>query len=389
MIFSYHPVFFKHLQRVASEKGRVSDRRRILDMNCYHRKENPLFWIGRFMHNHIPIDRTNQLNLFDIYSEPIPTIDRGFKKTFSEICIETAQNFWNEHDDVTVLWSGGLDSTCAASAFLQTKTPGKKLTLLCSEDSVKEYPGFYEKHQSIVKIEDPMTFWGRFTVSQNATKYITGDIGDQLFGGIIDEFGGRKNADWQNFIEWDNVFRQKWMASDFLKRDWTPKEKRDFIDVLTNFNTQAPFPIVSLFDFVWWLTFSTRMTAASNNIAVLAAEKLGSDKVIRNSYSCFFYNHDFQQWSMLNHHLKYPGSLETYKQPIKDFIIDYNKDKDFITDKRKEISTPKLLGDDWFHHWTRNKETAYLVMTDGTIYSPWNDIPYDMIDPLILKTRIG
>jgi hypothetical protein len=132
------------------------------------------------------------------------------------------------------------------------------------------------------------------------------------------------------------------------------------------------------------LTFTTRVNGAGNNITVLTTEVNNSKKAVFNTYSPFFLNYDFQQWAMTHHEEKYPGDLTTYKKPAKDFIVNYTKDYDFILNKKKEESTPRLLGDDnWFQNWTRSRDSNYLIMRDGTIYGPNNEIPFYELSSLL------
>jgi hypothetical protein len=384
MIFSYHPLLFFHFKKIADRYPNDPISQKIKKFDFYHKENNQLYWLGKFMKNRTPVDRTGRLNLIDVKYLPISKIKYSFNKSFDEVCHSTAVNYWNDNNDITVLWSGGLDSTCVAVSLLQTKPENKKLTFLGSIESIEEYPSFYEQHKNMIKIVTPEQFWNTFTYHQTDTKYVTGDIGDQIFGGIIDEFGNKKDLPWQNFIEWENIFSQKYFNNPELKRNWTREEKNKFIGSCEIFNKKAPFKIITLFDFVWWLTFSTRMNGAANNITVLSSEVTKVKQAAINTYSPFFFNEDFEQWSMINHHLKYPAGIETYKQPIKNFIIKYNNDVDFLSNKRKEKSTPRLLGEKkWFQNWGNNKNTNYLIMTDGTIYSPENEIPFDLMKSLL------
>ena len=384
MIYSYHPGYFKHFKRIADRYPNDLFSKKITEFKFYHKNNNPLYWMGRFMTNSVPVDRTNKFNLLNMEDCPIPKIDNFFNKTYDEVCYSSALEYWKYYNDITVLWSGGLDSTCVAIAFLQTRPLDKKLSFVGSVESIEEYPKFYEDHKSLITIDTPTQFWNRFKVRSTDTRYVTGDIGDQIFGGCINEFGDRKNENWQNFIDWKDVFRQSYMLSEELRREWTSKEKQRFLDKMEQFNLQAPFPIVTLFDFVWWLTFSTRVNGAGNNITVLTTEMTGIKKAAIDTYSPFYLNNDFQQWSMLNHQAKYPGGVETYKQPIKNFIIRYNNDTDFMMNKKKEKSTPRLLGNDnWFQDWVRNMDTNYLIMSDGTMYNKENDVPFDLIKTLL------
>jgi asparagine synthetase B (glutamine-hydrolysing) len=279
MIYSYHPAYFKHFKRIASQYPNDPVSKKIEEFKFYHKSNNRLYWMGRFMTNSVPVDRTNKLNLLKMEDCPIPEIDHSFNKTYDEVCYSSASEYWKYHDDITVLWSGGLDSTCVAIAFLQTQTVGKRLSFVGSVESIEEYPKFYEDHKSLITIDTPSQFWNRFKVRSTDTRYVTGDIGDQIFGGCINEFGDKKEEDWQNFIDWKDTFRQSYMLSEELRREWTDKEKQKFLDKMEKFNCQAPFPIVTLFDFVWWLTFSTRVNGAGNNITVLTTEMTGIKNV--------------------------------------------------------------------------------------------------------------
>jgi hypothetical protein len=385
MIYSYHPGYFRHFVRIASKYPNDPRAQQILDFKFYGKKENPMWWIGRFMTNLVPVDRTDHLNVLKVNTWPIPKVNRKFAKSYDQICYETATEYWDNHDDISVLWSGGLDSTCVAIAFLETKPIGKKLTLVGTQESVDEYPTFYEQHKEITKIDSADEFWQRFTFHQNETKYVSGDLGDQIFGGCIDEFSELKDEPWQNFLEWDDIFAQSLLHVDNLTRDWTIPEKKNFIKKFEKFNSRAPFPIVTLFDFVWWMTFTTRYNGAANNITNLVTALYKLPKAAIDTVSCFFHSDDFQQWSMTHHHLKYPAGPETYKQPIKDFIAKYNGDVDFLKNKRKEKSTPRLLrNEDWFRQWRLNDNANYyLIMSDGTLYNQQNDIPFElMVDSL-------
>jgi hypothetical protein len=164
------------------------------------KKDNPLFWMGKFISTLNPIDRTGVFNILKTDYSPIPDVDVFFNKSFDDICYSTATYYWEKHDNITLLWSGGFDSTCVAISFIETKLKDKKLTLLGTQESVEEYPSFYEANKHLIKIEEHEVFWNRFALPQNETTYITGDIGDQIFGGCIDEYPNYKNDDWDSFI---------------------------------------------------------------------------------------------------------------------------------------------------------------------------------------------
>lgn len=384
MIYSYHPTYWKHFTRIARNNAADPWFKKFVEFDFLGKTQNPLFWAGRFITNHVPVDRTGRLNVLNVNFAPIPEVDNMFNKSFSQVCYETASNYWEQYNDISVLWSGGLDSTGVAVALLETKPDNKRLTIIGTAESIDEYPDFYEKHKSICVIDDPIKFWSRLSTVSTDTHYVSGDIGDQLFGGVIDEFGDKRFLPWEDFIYWPDTFSQSQMQHQKYQREWTISEKKKFLDDMTAFNSAAPFPIKTIFDFVWWLTFSTRVNGAKQNLTVLATELNKNKIAVLDTVSTFYFNHDFQQWSMLNHHLKYPGDVTTYKQPIKDLIISYNNDVDFLTKKIKVKSTPKILGDqDWFSNWIKNSEANYVIMNDGTTYNSQNDIPFEVMKEVL------
>lgn len=384
MIFDYNLNYFIHYKRIANNHKENEKAKKILEFQFLNKIDNPLFWIGRLTKTPGVIDRTEKLNILKTDYVPIPKIDKNFNKSFSEICYSTANNYWDMYDDVTIFWSGGLDSTCLTIAMLETKPIGKKISIVGTQESIEEYPYFYETHKNIIKIVETQTFWEYFKTPQNETTYITGCCCDQIFGGNIDEFLNFKNNDWDSFIEWKDPFRTNFIPPAIpievqkkLKTPWAKIEKKKFLDTLNEFNSSAPFKVKTIFDFFSWVGFAVGYMPSSNNITKYSTEILSLEKANLNSHIRFFKTYDFQQWFLNNHLIKYPGAENTYKQPIKTFIINYNKDIDFISSKKKENSTVKLLNKNFFKTFIKTDSSYYLIMKNSTIYSHKNDIPFE------------
>jgi hypothetical protein len=75
MIYGYHPTYYKHFLRIASKYPNDSRAKQILNFNFHSRKENPLWWISRFMHNQVPVDRTDTFNILKVDTWSIPDVD--------------------------------------------------------------------------------------------------------------------------------------------------------------------------------------------------------------------------------------------------------------------------------------------------------------------------
>ena len=147
----------------------------------------------------IPIDRTGTLttpikvnSLF-----PMPTLC-PMQKTYQEVCDERAVEIMKQarHLDsrVSVLWSGGIDSTAALVSLLKnsSRNDHKVLVVLMSGNSISENPNFYREH-----VRGKLT-----TDTASAVPYIlggpdifiSGEHNDQIFGSdvmaiLIKKFG--------------------------------------------------------------------------------------------------------------------------------------------------------------------------------------------------------
>jgi len=378
--------YFIHYKKIASQNLEIDLMKKINEFPFLSKKDNPLFWMGRLISTLNPIDRTGIFNILKTDYSPIPDVDVVFNKSFDDICYSTATYYWEKHDNITLLWSGGFDSTCVAISFIETKLKDKKLTLLGTQESVEEYPSFYEAHKHLIKIEEHEVFWNRFASPQNETTYITGDIGDQIFGGCIDEYPNYKNDDWDSFIEWEDPFNVRFLPSTInenvvkkLQIPWTKIEKKNFLNVINKFNASSPIPIKTIQDLIWWFSFCIRYHTAANNIVNFSTAVCDVEKANIGSYICFFDNYDFQQWSIKNHHLKYLAGIETYKKPMRDFILKFNNDTEYVTTKQKEKSITKILKHNFFKTLLGINSKYYLIMNDGTIFNNSQDIPLEMM----------
>ena len=152
-VYNYKPTFWLNLKRIVQDNPdidtKVADK--ILNFQSCNKETDALYWIGRMMKSVGAVDRTGKLNHFQTQYTPIPTINQ-FNKSFSEICLETANEFWNKNDLIEISWSGGIDSTAAALALLETKPLDKTLIIGGTLASIAEYPKFYESNKSIFKI---------------------------------------------------------------------------------------------------------------------------------------------------------------------------------------------------------------------------------------------
>jgi asparagine synthetase B (glutamine-hydrolysing) len=345
------------------------------------------------------VDRTGMLNNFKTSYDPIPTVE-DFNKTFRQVCLETAEQYWIDYDYLEVLWSGGIDSTATALALLETKTATKKLVMVCTQNSIDEYPLFYDRYKEFCQVLTSDEFFSIDRVN-TPTAVITGDGGDQIFGSqlvVVEDADLHKTrSSWHEMLDWPDVFRQSkiktkpnsWPPKIAAKVPWTKEEKNHFIEKLEQHTTACPFPIVSCFDMAWWLNFSTKMNYVAVRIPVISIEKFNKSQEMLDltTRKAFYLNDDFQRWSMTNHNLKISTEGKSYKQPAKDFIYSITGDADYALNKRKEPSTPKLLEDNWLTNWKKDLTANYVMLDDGRFFNTTRPISTALLEEIFKKER--
>jgi len=102
----------------------------------------------------------------------------------------------------------------------------------------------------------------------------------------------------------------------------------------------APFPIISVFDFLWWTNFSLKWQHVE--LRVLNGRDTVEKEVYQTRIAHFYNSESFQLWAMQpsNHALKMPqlGVWTSYKLPLKEFIFAYTADEVYLRTKEKEGS---------------------------------------------------
>ena len=107
-------------------------------------QEPSIIAIGQIVQAYMPVDRTGSCNYFDMMYESIPSID-NFNKTFEECCMDAAKELWKLGKPIELFWSGGIDSSGALIALLETKSQSDILSIRYTQNSIDEFPLMWEK----------------------------------------------------------------------------------------------------------------------------------------------------------------------------------------------------------------------------------------------------
>ena len=286
------------------------------------------------------IDRTGDINSNICILESIPS-DYNLIYNFDEICKISAKEIVSKAllDEVKIhlLWSGGIDSTTALIAiYKELKNVNKTecLKILLSKESIDEFENFFTNF--IKKNIDYEVFTPPiFTSLDKDNLSITGELGDQIFGGnMVYDYMDRDDI----FDNWREPFL------DILYKKFKDIKKVDNCVGFTEpFMRRAPFELKSLYDLLWWFSFASKWQVVQYTLISQTYQegelqfKLG-DNIIH------FFNHiEFQKWAIQNRINQTRYDVYNYKFQAKEYIYNFFPDKDYLLKKQKEKSLKKII----------------------------------------------
>ena len=357
----------------------------------------PIITVGQIVQAYMPVDRTDIFNPFNMVYEPIPTTE-NFNKTFEECSMEAAKNLWQLGKPIELFWSGGIDSSGALIALLETKSETDVLNIRYTQDSIDEFPLMWErlvKHRN-----DPLSSKEMLTndlFENHDIIKITGECGDQCFGSdALHKNLHRHSDDWESIFTWDKeeIFHFIFMLDGSVPplEDHTFQKKKEALaEVLFEHVDNAPIEIKTIFDIYWWMNFCFKWHDVDSRMIFTFSTTAEWESTIS-----FFNTENFQKWSIVNHDIKHGGTWETYKQPAKEYINKYIKDETYRKNKTKEPSLIKILSGsidgeyDYAYRKARRQmpERIKLVLEDGRSWRNKDKVPRDIRKELGLYKNV-
>ena len=169
------------------------------------RSTPPIRSAGQLVQAYMSVDRTDKFNPFHMLYDPIPKF-KNFNKSWEECCMHAARDLWKLGKPIELFWSGGIDSSGALIALLETKSNSDVLNIRYTQDSIDEFPLMWEKmvkdkngpipHK---KMLDSSLFENHDIIK------VTGECGDQCFGSDALHANLDKHADdWESVFTWPN-----------------------------------------------------------------------------------------------------------------------------------------------------------------------------------------
>jgi hypothetical protein len=288
-------------------------------------------------------------------------------------------------------------------ALLETKSESDILNIRYTKDSIVEFPTMWEK---LVKdrndpLHDKKMLDESLFENDDIIK-VTGECADQLYcsGSLkrpqrtIDKFGD----DWETIFTWDqSEFTPPQRAYSSTVSSWSEPEfarfKMQIAKIYFAHVDIAPIEIVTIYDLLWWTTFCFNWQDVDSRIILQYTTTPHWQSTLS-----FYNTEDFQRWAMTNkwtrtnRNKRYEKTIQTHKQPAKDYINRYIKDDDYRNKKTKKASLINILRGSTDEEYTlefrgrrrNNPKAIKLVLEDGRSWRRNEKVPDDIYKSILI-----
>jgi len=294
--------------------------------------------------------------------------------TYEECCQKRAAELLalsdKENKPIYICYSGGIDSTLVVVSFLKERPIEqlkKQVVIVMTPDSIDENPVFYKNY---IRDQFTMVSADRLGTYFDGQRIIVGgEHNDQLFGtDVIDKLV--KHADMKTIF---SPYSREVLVPYFTHYDMPEDSANWWYDLFVWHAKQAPCPIVTTFDLLWWFNFCFKWQTVYFRMLLRVDNSLRhlvNHQFVETHFHHFYSTVDFQKWSMLNPHLKIRNhNWKDYKYHAKDVIYNFNGDNLYRDNKIKRRSlfrifigkdTPDALSGNFDYLYGLDRENFYI-----------------------------
>lgn len=270
------------------------------------------------------IDRTNTVtHPWKLYQDRPWIVPQANKLTLDQCFEHKVNQLVNTNQNLNLLWSGGIDSTAMLVGFLKHCNNLDQIRVLYSTNSIKENPFFYlllQKNPKIQLIElggDTylnQTLDGLFITADGADD-ITASL-DQSFFDEIGYTGLHK--------PWQDLFFEK-------------TKNVEFINFCEEYFKLSGRDITTVLESRWWFYTGCKIQKFPRQMNGFCHDY---QPFVIGFYDCY----EFEHYAFFNMDLIIPNNnYKSYKQFLKDYIYEYDRNLDYCTQKEKVNSTQVSL----------------------------------------------
>jgi len=226
---------------------------------------------------------------------------------------------------------------------------------------------------------------------------VTGECADLVFcsGIVINPKRKLYNLgdDWETIFTWgQSMFNQ----AISLDATYFEKQRRRFIEILFAHVDISPIEIVTIYDLLWWIRFCFNWQDVDSRIILTYTTTPHWQSTLS-----FYNTEDFQRWAITNkwtrtnRNKRYKETIQTQKQPAKDYINRYIKDDDYRKNKIKEHSLINILTGSIDEEYTlefrerrrNNPKAIKLVLEDGQSWRRNEKVPDDIYKSILTQGK--
>jgi len=286
--------------------------------------------ISKLIGNSWPVDRIGQTSLpfrTCITNESIlPNFSSLPKLDFLESVLARCKELIDSNKKLYLLWSGGIDSTMAVTAFLMSNINSEQLIIVCNADSIREHSNFYLNHiRGKFKILASELVFQNLKLKTLDGILISCEQGDCIYG---QEFGMMGFSLFGKEYLWSKPNKENILKL-FKAKGLHDQAANCWHDIYTSGINQSPREINTMYDFSWWTSFNWRWQ--------WAIEKLRMRFEYDQEITTFFSSGQMQNWAV-NHKQFDILNLSDFKYDYKKLILDYTGDQEYFETKIKHPS---------------------------------------------------
>lgn len=269
-----------------------------------------------------------------------------FQPSYADCVDQRAKEIFDLSEElqkpISVLWSGGIDSTIILVSFLKNYPLSilkDKIKVVMSKDALIENPVFYK--QFVLPNFEIVNSHGLPRMFDSSSIIVTGEHNDQIFGSDTIRNFLLKYPDTAN-LKFDKDFIFEYINSS-IKNDSITQL---FIDSALEGAGKKSVNIEKNTDFFWWYNFCFKWHAVHLRIYSRISPTLSSNinKEWHETYMKHFFQSDsFQQWSVNNPSARYITDWKNYKLEGKKYIFDFDQNKNYFINKFKTASLQTLF----------------------------------------------
>lgn len=312
-----------------------------------HRKDVPedfTYMFKLFSKNMTLVDRTDKL-AFPIETKLLDNLVLPkfgpVARTYEEICLNRARKLMAYAKDtnqiITVLYSGGVDSTLVLSSFLSTCTESDlrtNLLVLLDDNSISENPNFYWNYVRKLN-KAPSNYFTKYIGSPNHM-VVSGECNDQLFGSAAGHKYVVKGVDLIHMAAGPETIIP--LIAQLMPMDKATKLYR----LLDKVAKASPVGIDTVYKWFWWMNMALKWQNVYVRLASFAEPQNRANVKFEHNYTAFYSDNEFQLWSMNNSNRLIGETMSSYKYICKKIIYDFTKDP-IYNEKAKIGSLMKVL----------------------------------------------